>query len=289
MEPGAIHLLRWALYADLGLLFGMSFFAIYNPGAKRVPRKFLWMLAGVGIFLTLASLQLTAAAMADASAMRVDPQLLALVIGQTGFGQAAIVRLALLSALVPVSLIVVETEWPAALLGGAALLTLAWGGHGSSTPETGGAIHLAADLIHLLAAGTWLGALAMFLRLIPGEPEMCYSALRRFSVVGTSAVIALVVSGAVNAAYQIDFVRRGWGPLTTYESLLVLKLVLFGGMLMLATINRFLLTPSLASHGSLANLTRTRRALRRSISIEFAVAFAVLALVGWLGTLDPGA
>lgn len=287
MEPGAIHLLRWALYTDLGLLFGMPFFALYNPGAEHVPRKFLLVLAITGIVLTLASLQLTSAAMAGASAAQVDPQLLGMVVGQTGFGQAALVRLVLLSALAAIALIAVKGEALATVLGGGALVTLAWAGHGSSTPGPGGAIHLAADLIHLLAAGTWLGALAMFLRLILREAEVCYSALKRFSTVGTIAVVALATSGLVNAAYQIDLDQRGWSPLNIYERLLLLKLVLFGGMLMLATINRFQLTPRLAAQGTATGIAKARRALRKSIAVEFALALAVLALVAWLGTLDP--
>ncbi|PAL19775.1 copper homeostasis membrane protein CopD [Sphingopyxis sp. GW247-27LB] len=287
MEPGAIHLLRWALYTDLGLLFGMPLFALYNPGAEHVPRKLLLVLAIAGIVLTLASLQLTSAAMAGASAAQIDPQLLGMVVGQTGFGRAALVRLILLSALAAIASITAKNGWLATMLGGGALLTLAWAGHGNSTPRPGGSIHLAAGLIHLLAAGTWLGALAMFLRLIPRDVEVCYAALRRFSTVGTIAVIALAASGLINVVYQIDLDQRGWGPPNVYERLLLLKLVLFGGMLVMASINRFKLTPRLAARSAATGIAESGRALRTSISVEFTLALAVLALVGWLGTLDP--
>lgn len=91
----------------------------------------------------------------------------------------------------------------------------------------------------------------MFLRLIPGEAEMCYSARKRFSAVGTIAVTALVASGAINAAYQIDLDQRGWSPPNLYESLLLQKHIFVGGILMLAKINHFLLTPRSVSHGAL--------------------------------------
>jgi putative copper resistance protein D len=289
VEPGAIHLLRWALYADLGLLFGMPLFGIYSTGAERVPRKLLLALAVAGIALTLASLQLTAAAMADAPPRQIDPQLLGMVAGQTAFGMAALIRLAVLTALMVIALTAAVGDRLAAVLGGGALLTLAWGGHGNSTPGASGVVHIAADMIHLLAAGTWLGALVMFLRLIAGEPEVCYGALKRFAAVGTVTVIALAASGLVNAAFQIDLDQRGWGPPNLYERLLLLKLVLVGGMFMFAALNRFQLTPRLGVQGGAIGIGAARRALRWSISLEFALAIAVLALVAWLGTLDPSA
>lgn len=91
----------------------------------------------------------------------------------------------------------------------------------------------------------------------------------------------------VNAAYQFDLDQRGWGPPNIYERLLLLKLVLVGGMLMLATINRFQLTPRLAGQGAMTGVATARSALRWSISLEFALAMAVLALVAWLGALYP--
>ena len=39
------------------------------------------------------------------------------------------------------------------------LASLAWAGHGAATPGAAGDLHLAADVLHLLAAGLWLGTL----------------------------------------------------------------------------------------------------------------------------------
>ena len=39
------------------------------------------------------------------------------------------------------------------------LASLAWAGHGGATPGRPGDLHLAADMLHLLAAGAWLGTL----------------------------------------------------------------------------------------------------------------------------------
>jgi putative copper resistance protein D len=289
MELGAIALVRWALYSDLGLLFGIPLFGFYSPGAARFGRNLLLLLVLLGVALTLASLQLTAAEMADAPATQFDPQLLEVVIGQTGFGQAALLRLGLLACLVAPLILAASADGLCSLLGGGALLTLAWGGHGVSTSGAGGMIHLAADLVHLLAAGAWLGALAMLLRTLSATPDASHSAFKRFARVGTLTVIALAVSGAVNAAYLIDFTKIRLGRVNSYDRLLLVKLALFGGMLMLATINRFVLTPRLAPRSAAMVHAGARRALHRSIAIECGLALAILALVGWLGMLDPAA
>jgi copper resistance protein D len=67
--------------------------------------------------------------------------------------------------------------------------------------------------------------------------------------------------------------RYGW--------LLGAKLVLFCGMLALAGINRWRLTPAL-ERGEHAIA-----ALRLSLCVETSAAIGILALVAWLGTLDP--
>lgn len=142
-------------------------------------------------------------------------------------------------------------------------------------------MHLVGDIIH----AAWLGVLVMLLRLIPGPAELCYFALKCFSI----AVTAPTASGVVNAAYQIDLDQSGWVLLNLYECLLLLKLVLFGGKFMLATIYRFRLTPKLDARGTAAEIDGVRCALRSIIAAECALPLDVLAPVAWLDTLDPTA
>src|SRR3546814_15811165 len=58
---------------------------------------------------------------------------------------------------------------PVAVLGtisvaaGGGLSSLAWSGHGAATEGGAGMVHLGADILHLLAAGAWVGALAALL------------------------------------------------------------------------------------------------------------------------------
>ena len=53
--------------------------------------------------------------------------------------------------------------WTALLLTAGMLASLAWAGHGAATPGPPGDLHLAADFLHLLAAGLWLGTLPPFI------------------------------------------------------------------------------------------------------------------------------
>ncbi|MEG1680836.1 MAG: CopD family protein, partial [Stenotrophomonas sp.] len=75
---------------------------------------------------------------------------------------------------------------------------------------------------------------------------------------------------------------------TTHGRWLSFKLLLVAGMLLLAALHRWRLVPALAA----ALQTRAAhplRALRRSLSLEAALALLVLACVAVLGTLDPTA
>jgi copper resistance protein D len=74
---------------------------------------------------------------------------------------------------------------------------------------------------------------------------------------------------------------------TLYGRLLIAKLVLFAAMLALASLNRFRLTPGFERSIAAADHARALGALRVSLAVETACAVVILALVGWLGTLEP--
>ena len=72
-----------------------------------------------------------------------------------------------------------------------------------------------------------------------------------------------------------------------YGQLLLAKLVLFGAMLVLASLNRFRLTPALEQAMPGGDQRGALSALRLSLGIEVVCAIVILALVAWLGTLEP--
>jgi putative copper resistance protein D len=62
---------------------------------------------------------------------------------------------------------------------------------------------------------------------------------------------------------------------------------LFLVMLVLAAANRFRLVPALEAAIDAGDNRRARDAMRRSLLLEIGCAVAILALVAWLGTLEP--
>lgn len=212
------------------------------------------------------------------------------------FGKSSLIRagLALLAffatMVVPVSK---RLWWISATLGGAICATFAWMGHGAATEGKFGILHLAGDIAHILAAAGWIGALVIFcMVLVRPSPDLlapnaiCVS-LASFSGVGTALVTIIIASGLINSAFLV-----GWNiqriVSTTYGQVLIAKLLLFALMLALAARNRFRHTPTLAN--ALQNVAPCHRPLadlRRSVLTETCVAAAVLALVAWLGMLEP--
>lgn len=74
-------------------------------------------------------------------------------------------------------------------------------------------------------------------------------------------------------------------PATPYGHLLLAKLALFAIMLMLAALNRYVLTPALIRRTAIE--PGSLRHLRLSVRLELGLIAIILALVAYLGTLDP--
>ncbi len=203
------------------------------------------------------------------------------VLTGTRFGTVWSVRLA------DAVMLAAMLAWPAArylqLAAGALLLgSLAFIGHAGATPGTAGDVHLASDVVHLIAAGAWLGglpALALMMLTVKAAPE-CARATARFSALGIVCVGALAVSGLINSwnllGSPLDLIT------TDYGRLLSLKLGLFAAMLGIAAVNRFHLTPRLAS-------APARQALARNSIAECVFGLGVLLAVAALGTMPPTA
>lgn len=298
---------RFALYANLTLLFGVSAFGFYVNGAaetstvpaqQTVNRRFLFVLAVTGSVLSLLSLVQLAAAMSGTSIFDIDGDTLRFILGETGLGASIIARFL---ALVVAS-ILLWRGWIGsrqklsgiALLAGIALGSLAWTGHGAMNEGRAGLVHLSADVLHLLAAGAWIGALLMLLRLAISagrdsakHVHAAHAALAGFSSAGTVLVGTIVVTGLINGWMILG--PEDWRALSKslYGQLLFAKLLLFVAMLGLASINRYRLTPSLERAIAAGNWGRAGRALRMSILIETGCAIVILVLIAWLGMLEP--
>lgn len=299
-------IIRFGLYLDLMILFGAPLFGIYSPQPADHRRAALHTLralyagtALVGLLLSGLALAALTASMSGVPLIAVDWNAAAMLVTQTSIGWAWLVRMAALALF----LVAVPFGHPMrgsaagamALLGGIALATLAWTGHGAMDEGLTGVVHLASDILHLLAAGAWIAAIFALGTLLVrahrsmsrDEAEHLHRALARFAAVGSIAVALLIATGLVNS-----WVLVGLGGLTMigtslYLQLLAIKLLLFVGMLGLAALNRFRITPALEEALRSSGQAQALRRLRASLVVEAGLGVAILILVAWLGTLMP--
>ena len=172
------------------------------------------------------------------------------------------------------------------------MASLAWTGHAASTAHALGYLHLGSDVLHLTAVSAWIGGLVPLALLLgsirhhKGWAPLELDAVRRFSTLGMASVAILIVSGVINAWILVGLFR---GLVETgYGQLLMLKLAAFAVMLAFAALNRFALTPQLASPSD-DERQNAHRALSRNTMIEIALGLSIFAMVGVLGTLHPAA
>jgi putative copper resistance protein D len=226
------------------------------------------------------------------------------VLTDTQFGQFS--QLRLLLALVLACLLLLSrlygnrvANWLRIFTAGFAILllgSLAWMGHAAGATGAGANTHLTSDILHIVAAGIWVGGLAplaLFMWRVDGSDHHQHLAtsgpvLRRFSNLGVISVAVLFVSGLVNTWFLTNHLRGLIG--TRYGVLLQIKLALFLGMLCIAAANRFRLLPQLveiADPPHQPGNVVTLRQLRRNTGVEIALGLAVLYIVGLLGVTPP--
>lgn len=294
---------RFALYLALGGLFGLSAFSLYalKAGERANALALRPWLVGLGLLSLLFSavaLALLAAAMSGTPPWPIDREAIGMLLSGSAMGMAWEVRMI---ALVLASTVALVAGGRAPLLGvvviasAVALATLAWTGHGAMDEGAKGWTHLLADILHLLAAGAWVGALLGLILLVARPARradaahltLTHRALHGFGLIGTIVVGAVIVTGLVNTWLLVGFDNLSNLGTSLYGQLLLAKLVLFGAMLTLASLNRFRLTPAFARSMAAGNHRGALGTLRRSLRVETGCAVTILALVAWLGMLEP--
>lgn len=298
---------RLTEYLSASILFGAPLLLLYARGAAAglpASRSWAWrtgLLAAVFVVAsTVAWVMLQSTAMSGDAAEATDPGTLWSMMSETPFGRAALVRL-LAGAFAMLFLAVRPNLSPGvrggtAGLGAVAVASLAWSGHGAADEGSLGLLHLAADLLHLLAAAAWVGALLALAVLVlrassraaAGDLKLAQDGLAGFSGVGTLVVATLVLTGLVNSWFLIGPSHLSALFTTDYGRLLLVKLAIFTAMLCLAAANRFLLTPRLARElAEVSTAGSAVRALRLSVLTETGLVILVIMAVSWLGTLMP--
>ena len=287
METASLLVARFVAFVALLLVAGLPFhaltlgaFAPMSRPKRLVLALMALMAAGASIWWALE----TVAAMAGATLATLDQETFTVVLAATPLGAVMEWRLTALAAVLLAMIVPLRALrcGIAAVAGAVALGTMAWTGHAGASEGSIGTLHRAADVVHLLAAATWLGALAGFTvaAFSKGDRGIAQE-LAAFARTGSVIVALLLLTGVVNtiaiAGWPLPFGSRwGW--------LLALKLALFAGMLGLAAINRWKITPGLERGEATA-----KGHLQRSLAIEFALGLGVVAVVGLLGVLDPAA
>ena len=132
------------------------------------------------------------------------------------------------------------------------------------------------DMLHTLAAATWLGGLVAALWVLGRSSADTWerrAILRRFSSAATLSVVLLAASGAGRAATELDSVSQLWS--TSYGRALLIKTAIFLPLLALGGLSRL-------------RLEHRRGAVARSIGAEIVLIAAVVAAVAVLTELRPG-
>jgi copper transport protein len=166
-------------------------------------------------------------------------------------------------------------------------LSLAATGHAASAPPQ--VLTRPALFVHGVGIAYWLGALLPLAVTLWRQPNSSLPVVQRFSGIAVPAVGLLALAGIALAVVQVAHLDALTE--TKYGIILLIKLVLVAGLLGLAALNRFRLTPALACEakgGKGTKGTKAAKPLTRSIAVECALAVAILCVVaGWRFTPPP--
>lgn len=287
MEAASLIVARFVASAALLLVAGLPLHAM-TLGALQpmaaAKRSTLALLAVVAAVASIWWALEAVAAMAGMTLATLDQETFTVVLAATPLDAVMEWRLTALVAVLLAMIVPLRAMRcsVAALAGATALATMAWTGHAGASEGSTGALHRASDVIHLLAAATWLGALAGFTVTAFGKNDAARAKrLAAFARTGSVIVGLLLLTGMVNTI-AITGWPLPWGSQWTW--LLVVKLGLFAAMLGLAALNRWKITPALERCE-----INAKAQLQRSLLLEFAFGLSIIGLVAWLGVLDPAA
>lgn len=163
------------------------------------------------------------------------------------------------------------------------LALLVQAGHGHAWSMEGGlSLLLAAGIVHLLAAGAWLGGLSPLLILVrTSTPRAGALAARWFSPLGKACVVGIVLSSAVQFWVLIGGLPGLVG--TAYGWVAMAKLGLLGVLFAFGVANRYRLAPALLRTAPEA----ARRHLVAAISVQTGFGVLTVLAAGVLSNLPP--
>lgn len=161
-------------------------------------------------------------------------------------------------------------------LGSAVLMTLSFAlsGHAAAIDLADGLV----VFVHASAAAWWIGSLLLLnVTCNKSELKVVAQVVRRFSAFAVALVGGLVIAGLILLSVLLNFANAL--PLTAYEQVLAIKIVIATVVVGVAAYNKFQLTPRLAAGDSTAVSI-----LRVSINMELSLIAAVLMATAILTT-----
>jgi len=157
------------------------------------------------------------------------------------------------------------------------------------------AVLLPANVLHVLAAGAWIGGLAVLVLALPAatrrlegadRTRLLAATLARFSTVALVAVAALLAGGIAQSLLELGAVNDLWD--TAFGRAIAIKAALVVVLLGLGALNRRRTIPRLQRAASeAASPGATGVLLRRTLRAEVALGVAALAVTGALAGYPP--
>ena len=242
---------------------------------RHLTRLARW-LAAVALISGIAWALLITASMAGSAAAAFDPDTIALVLGNTFFGQVWRWHLLINAVLLALLFTPWRSSMPLRLgLSGLLLATLAPVGHGAMLDGLSGQLLILNQIVHLTCVAAWLGGL-LLLVMILRQPSELRGVLQRFSGVGYWLVAGLLITGLIN----VRVLTGQWWPTPLFSGfalILLIKAMIVLGMLGLALFNRL----------RMEDCEQRIDTLRRSVMLEWLLGIGAVAAVSLLGTLPP--
>lgn len=237
----------------------------------------------------------------QAVAGRVDMETLRTVLIETRLGQALLARTLLALGLLGLLLIPALERWRfelTMLLGSSLLFTFSISGHAAA--QTGARLFAAllADWAHLAATALWVGGLVHLALLLPtvlkrldlrARVQVLAQVIARFSTLAFASVVILAASGTYTALQHVSSVEQLWT--TRYGQALLVKLALFGVLLVLGGYNMLIVRPRFVDWATkIAASALTARWSGRfqwAVRGEVMLALVVLGAVGVMTSVAP--
>ncbi len=172
---------------------------------------------------------------------------------------------------------------PGYALAACTLAVVLQAGHSHALSMYGGlSLLLGSDVVHLIAAGAWLGGLWPLMLVVRDTPPHAGAlAARWFSPLGKWCVAGIVLSAGCQFWVLIGGLPGLLG--TAYGWVAMAKLGLLGVLLGFAAVNRYRLAPALMRTTPDAAKWR----LSRSVAVQTGFGLAVVLAAGVLGSLPP--